>query len=76
MTTNMYLENTLKSPTNFGEMPISDFWPPKKKKKKTVSDNSVIQFRFLSRDDLCIKGITVVAVLGTDCYGLEETRSI
>ena len=30
----MYLENTLKSPTNFGEMPISDFWPPKKKKKK------------------------------------------
>ena len=29
----MYLENTLKSPTNFGEMPISDFWPPKKKKQ-------------------------------------------
>ena len=30
----MYLENTLKSPTNFGEMPISDFWPSKKKKKQ------------------------------------------
>lgn len=74
MTTNMYLENTLKSPTNFGEMPISDFWPSKKK-KKAVSDNPVIQFRILSRDDLCIKGITVAAVLGTDCCGLEETRS-
>lgn len=56
-------------------MPISDFWPPKKK-TTTVSDNPVIQFRILSRDDLCIKGITVVAVLGTDCCGLEETRSI
>lgn len=70
----MYLENTLKSPTNFGEMPISDFCPSKKK-KKAVSDNPVIQFRILSRDDLCIKGITVAAVLGTDCCGLEETRS-
>lgn len=46
-----------------------------KKKKKAVSDNPVIQFRILSRDDLCIKGITVAAILGTDCCGLEETRS-
>lgn len=69
----MCLENTLKSPTNFGEMPISDFGH--QKKKKAVSDNPVIQFRILSRDDLCIKGITVAAVLGTDCCGLEETRS-
>ena len=37
-------------PTNFGEMPVSDFWPPKKTKTKTASDNPVIQFRILSRD--------------------------
>lgn len=75
MTTNMYLENILKS-LQILEKCLSQIFGHQKKKTTTVSDNPVIQFRILSRDDLCIKGITVAAVLGTDCCGLEETRSI
>lgn len=58
-------------PTNFGEMPVSDFWPPKKNKNSFRQSCYPIQ----NSEQRCIKGITVVAMLGTDCCGLEETRS-